>query len=55
MGTSLSLVAVSIAKMRELGRTMTDDEASEIEGYARFGAELDAYYRRRRARANRQR
>jgi hypothetical protein len=37
MRSSLSLVATSIAKMRELGMPMTDDEARKIEGYVRFG------------------
>ena len=37
MRTSLDLVATSIAKMRELGMPLTDDEARKIEGYARFG------------------
>ena len=37
MRSSLSLVATSIAKMRELGIPMTDDEARKIERYTRFG------------------
>ena len=37
MRSSLSLVATSIAKMRELGIPMTDDEARQIERYTRFG------------------
>jgi hypothetical protein len=37
MRSSLGLVATSIAKMRELGMPMIDDEARKIEGYARFG------------------
>jgi hypothetical protein len=37
MRSSLSLVATSIAKMRELGMPMTDDEARKLENYARFG------------------
>jgi hypothetical protein len=37
MRTSLDLVATYIAKLRELGMPMTDDEAHKIEGYARFG------------------
>jgi hypothetical protein len=37
MRSSLSLVATSIAKMRERGMPLTDDEAPKIEFYARFG------------------
>ena len=37
MRSSPGLVAASIAKMRELGMPMTDDQARKIEGYARFG------------------
>jgi hypothetical protein len=37
MRSSLDLVATSIAKMRELGIPITDDEARKIEGYARVG------------------
>jgi len=37
MRSSLSLVATSIGKMRELGMPMTDDKARRIEGNARFG------------------
>jgi hypothetical protein len=38
MRSSLSLVATSIAKMRELGMPLTDDEARKIEGYGRYRA-----------------
>ena len=37
MRSSLSLVATSIAKMRDLDIPMTDDEARKIERYTRFG------------------
>jgi hypothetical protein len=36
MLSSLSLVATSISRMRDVGMPMTDDETRKIEGYARF-------------------